>query len=349
MALIKLSLLNRLTKAALLLVVISLHGSFVDEEVGISVHPDFTPTIEEHLGDGDHVPLESISFYSKKNDTSRERIVRQGQLKITKNALATVLICHGYMCDKTDTGFLRTIFKDYNVLTFDFRAHGQNTAKQYCTFGREEAFDVIGAVNFLKSRPEVQGKPIIAYGFSMGAVSAIEAQSRHGKLFDAMILDCPFDSSDFLLARGFDKLKLTLFGVEMPFPGRELLQKYAYNPHVQSLIKTLLKTVAKMDATEIKTRIMPVSPVESIEKVGVPCLFITCKHDEKVPVDSVIAVYSGAKGYKRLWITNGRRHFDSFFYNPEKYVHRVHDFIGQFLAGNLAQDKSSHIYQDPNG
>jgi uncharacterized protein len=345
---IKVSSLQGITKAMLLLVVVSIHGSFIDEGVEIAVKPAFTPIIEEPSNVHGDTVVEPISFYAQRTTNSQDRIVRQGALKTKKDAPATVVICHGYMCDKNDTGFLRSVFKDYNVLTFDFRAHGQNTARQYCTFGHDEAHDVIGAVNFVKSRPEIANKPIIAYGFSMGAVSAIEAQSRQGKLFDAMVLDCPFDSSDFLLARGFEKLKLNLFGLVVPMPGRFILQKYAYNPYVQSLVKTLLKTVAKMDATEIKTRIMPVSPVESVEKVSVPCFFITCKNDEKVPVDSVVAVYAGAKGYKRMWITNGRRHFDSFFYNPEKYVHRVNDFIAQFIAGKFAQDTSAQIYQDPH-
>jgi len=344
---IKLSSLQEITKAMLLLVVVSIHGSFIDEGADPVVRPAFNPVIEEQSYVHGDAVVEPISFYSQKSKDSTDRIVRQGALKTQKGAKATVVICHGYMCDKNDTGFLRSVFKDYNVLTFDFRAHGQNTARQYCTFGHDEALDVIGAVDFVKTRPELAGKPIIAYGFSMGAVSAIEAQARHGKLFDAMILDCPFESSDFLLVRGFEKLQLNLFGLTIPMPGRNILHKYAYNPYVQSLVKTLLKTVAKLDATEIRTRIVPVSPVESVEKVSVPCFFITCKNDEKVPVDSVVAVYSGAKGYKRMWITNGRRHFDSFFYNPEKYVYRVNDFIEQFMAGKL-KDVSEKIFQDPH-
>ena len=102
-----------------------------------------------------------------------------------------------------------------------------------------------------------------------------------------------------------------------------------------------------MDGLHINTHIMPVNPVESIEAVSVPCLFITCKNDEKVSVDAVTAVYAGKPGYKRLRITNGRRHFDSFFYNPEKYAYKVHQWIEKFLNGDFKNKVQEKIVQDP--
>ena len=52
-------------------------------------------------------------------------------------------------------------------MTFDFRGHGKNNEGQYCTFGRDEALDVIAAVKFIKSDPELQKLPLFVYGFSM--------------------------------------------------------------------------------------------------------------------------------------------------------------------------------------
>ncbi len=39
--------------------------------------------------------------------------------------------------------------------------------------------------------------------------------------------------------------------------------------------------------------------------------------------------------YKVLWLTNGRRHFDSYFYNPEKYVKEIRTFIDKAVNGSL--------------
>ena len=77
-----------------------------------------------------------------------------------------------------------------------------------------------------------------------------------------------------------------------------------------------------------------------------PIFFIHCKNDQKVPVDQVINVYEGAAGYKRLWLTNGRRHYDSFFYNPEKYIENVREFYNQYLDGQLEDLPQEGIVED---
>jgi pimeloyl-ACP methyl ester carboxylesterase len=179
----------------------------------------------------------------------------------------------------------------------------------------------------------------------MGAVAAIQAQANQTmmphentqpkKLFDAMILDCPYDTSENVLKQALENFKITIFGYTFDLPGRKFLEKYAFNPYVQSFLKAALRTVAHLDATRTNTFIHPVKPVDSIKHVDIPCLFIHCAYDEKVSVQAARNLYANAAGYKRLWITQGRGHFDSFFYNPEKYVFKVQRFIEQFLNREL--------------
>lgn len=294
------------------------------------------------------VTVEHVVLYPQEEHGSSKRITRNGFLARSDNAKATILICHGFMCDKYDVGMLRRIFKtkQFNVMTFDFRAHGQNGEGQYCTFGRDEALDVIAAGIFLRNHPNLCDKPLFAYGFSMGAVSAIEAQGLESELFDAMILDCPFDSSERVIKTGLDCLKCSLFGYEFDVPGKELLQKYAFHPYVQALVKAVLKTVAQMDATGVSTNFCPLYPAESVKRITIPLFFIHCKKDQKVSVDQVKHVYEGAAGFKRLWLTNGRRHYDSFFYNPEKYIENVRQFYNQVLNGELDNMPQEEVIED---
>lgn len=294
--------------------------------------------------------LEPITFTSHSpcyDEHGLVTIMRKGFLLKKPNAQATVLVCHGFMCDKFDTAFLRMIFPVCcNVMTFDFRAHGENVGEeQYCTFGRDEAHDVIAAVNYLKARPDTGQLPIIAFGFSMGAVAAIQAQAAYPNLFCAMILDCPYDHSKNVIKKGLENLKFSLFGYQFSLPGKELLEQYAFHPYVQSLLKAVLKTVANMDATATNTYIYPVSPMDSIKNVTVPCFFIHCKNDEKVSVGAARNLFNGARGTKWLWLTDGRRHFDSFFYNPEKYVYKVNRFIQKVLTSSL-DGKQEKIKED---
>jgi uncharacterized protein len=281
--------------------------------------------------------LQYITFTAQQEeDSAKKALQRNGILFIKPDARATILICHGFMCDKFDIGFLRrTVFPHYNVMVFDFRAHGENVdEEQCCTFGRDEAFDVIGAVNYLKSRDDIKHLPRIAYGFSMGAAAAIAAQAKDPSLFEALILDCPYDATDTVIKRSLDKLTFSLFGYSFEIPGKTLLAKFAYNSFVQSCIKMLLKTVASIDVMKTNTQIYPFSPAEAVKNIYAPCFFIQCKNDEKVPVKSAKLLFNNAQGYKRLWITEGRRHYDSIFYNPDKYMYKVNAFIMTVLNGD---------------
>jgi pimeloyl-ACP methyl ester carboxylesterase len=289
---------------------------------------------------------ERITFSARENAYSDKKIVRKGVLIKRPGAKATVLICHGFMCDKFDVSFLHLMFNEYNSMTFDFRGHGEDTEGQYCTLGRDEVYDVLGAAEFIKKHPALKDKPLIVYGFSMGAVASIIAQAQERKLFDAMILDCPFDSTDKLLERGLNQLKLNVFGYEMAFPGSAILKNYAYSPFVQSLLKAILKTFTKMDSTQINTCICPVYPEDAIKYVSVPCFFIGCIKDDKVPEEAVLAVYNGATGFKRLWLTDGRRHYDTIFYRMNEYFYRVKQFIKKCLDGSIAHKKQQKIKKE---
>ncbi len=57
----------------------------------------------------------------------------------------------------------------FNVLLFDLRNHGESAAAPPVTIGVNEARDFIGAVSFLRRRPEVDPERIGALGYSMGA------------------------------------------------------------------------------------------------------------------------------------------------------------------------------------
>ncbi len=304
--------------------------------------------IPEKTKECNGIVVEHVSLYPQVGHNCNDRITRKGVLMRCQNAKATILICHGFMCDRYDVGILRKVFKksQFNVMTFDFRAHGEDSEGQYCTFGRDESLDVIAAAQFLRNHPELEGIPLFVYGFSMGAVSSIEAQALVSDLFDAMLLDCPFDSSEKVIQSGLQGLKCTLFGYEFDLPGRDFLQKHAFHPYVQALVKAVLKTVAQMDATGVNTNFCPLYPAESAKKITVPTFFIHCKNDQKVSVEQIMNVYQNAGGYKRLWLTNGRRHYDSFFYNPEKYIENVRLFCDQVLNGDINQLPQEGIVED---
>jgi predicted alpha/beta hydrolase len=79
----------------------------------------------------------------------------------------------------------------------------------------------------------------------------------------------------------------------------------------------------------------PFNPVELAQQITVPCFFIYCENDDKIPNDAVQNIYEAVNGPKVIWKTDGRNHFDSYFYNPELYAHMARSFVELVLHGAL--------------
>ncbi len=301
-----------------------------------------TRSLEKHLSTFSHRALkkserhgfDEVVLQVSENDKG-DISLRRGELITRPNAPATVIIFHGFKCKRSDVRPLRTfMFPDYNTLIFDFRAHGVHAHPQECcSFGVDEVKDVKAAVDFVKTHPLLKNKPVIAYGISMGAAAAIEAQSRYdNSLFDALIIDSPFDSMENVVTRGLNDLRYPIWGFDVLLPLRTLLQKSMYSSLTNGILRTLLRLVG-LDATPVATCLKPVSPIESIKHVTVPCLIIGCGQDATVPVQAFEKVYeNAATDQKELWIVDGTEHLDTFFHRPEEYIHKVRDFLTQILS-----------------
>ncbi len=275
-----------------------------------------------------NIQTEAIIFDAFVDASKQATLQRRGILVRRKDPIGTVVICHGYLGCKRDALALKHLFPKYNVLVFDFRAHGDDRQGQISTIGRDEAFDVIGAVHTIKADPTMHDKPIIAFGFSMGAVSAIQAQSIDDQLFDAMILDCPFDSTDDAMRRGLEeKMQITLFGQKFTIPGKQFLLDHMYDESAQAITQFLFQAITKLDGKAITTKFVQVRPVDAVKKITVPCFFIHCENDKKVPIYAVEQLYKNKPGFKRLWITQGKWHFGSYHNNPELYWYKVNKFL----------------------
>ena len=275
--------------------------------------------------------IEHISFYAQKDVCSNEMLKRNGILTRNPDAKATILILHGFGGDKQEVGPLRLMLRKFNVISFDFRAHGEHKCEQLSTIGHDEVYDVFGVVNWIKNDPELGKLPIIAFGLSMGAVAAIEAQSKDPDLFIAMFLDTPFTTSDSIIESLTSNIKL--FGYDIEFLKR-LIRQYAFTPIGQSIIKSFLK-LKYGELIKVDTYMKPIYPIESIKQITIPICLIVCKNDDKVPYKEVIKLVDAHPGRTRLIVTGGRQHCDSIFHMPEEYKNLLNDFINAVLSGEI--------------
>jgi len=110
----------------------------------------------------------------------------------------TVIVCHGLAASKSNH---LTLAKDlvpngYNVLIFDFRAHGESGG-QLTTFGDLERRDVLGAVRWVRANKAGESKRLLGLGVSMGAAALIAAaadDSPEGKAIDAVAVYGTYDA-----------------------------------------------------------------------------------------------------------------------------------------------------------
>lgn len=85
----------------------------------------------------------------------------------------------------------------YHVALYDARNHGQSASHGPVTFGYAEANDLLGLLDYLATRPDVNTEKIATVGFSMGANTVLYALSRTTAV-QAAVLVQPTTPSHFM-------------------------------------------------------------------------------------------------------------------------------------------------------
>lgn len=134
-----------------------------------------------------------LSYQNVEFKSRQGNLTLKGWLIPALNSNKAMIIAHGYRGNRTDQPIL-SLARDmhqrgYNVLVFDFRGSGQSEG-DLVTVGQLETEDLLGAIDYVKGRPEISQK-IVLLGFSMGATTSLLAGARDPEV-DAVIADSPF-------------------------------------------------------------------------------------------------------------------------------------------------------------
>ncbi|MGD0461540.1 MAG: alpha/beta hydrolase [Tepidisphaeraceae bacterium] len=112
----------------------------------------------------------------------------------------TLLICPGSRAGSYLILAKTFLDEGYNVLIFDFRAHGQS-AGQIISFGDHERRDVLGAVRWLRDSEPQACRRIVGVGIDTGAAALLAAAadpSQEGRAFTSLAVFGCYDRFDNL-------------------------------------------------------------------------------------------------------------------------------------------------------
>lgn len=257
-----------------------------------------------------------IEYYEKINFSSlKDNLTLDGYLITCSNSKKTIIVCHGYGDSKFMVGGRRPsdvkvdnlklaklfLDKGFNTLIFDFRGHGSYASKKGVTIGFNEQQDLLGAINFIKSKGI--GDTIGLIGFSMGASTALSVLDKTTDVSFA-IADSPFsDLKNYLKSN----MKIWTGLPDFPFVPMILFNfKLIYGVNYST-----------------------VSPLRSLGKSDIPILLIHGKKDTTIPHTESVSMEKALKNRKsKLVLFDDSVHVGSYF----AYTKRYEDVLKNFLS-----------------
>lgn len=218
----------------------------------------------------------------------------------------TLVICHGAGANKGNFIWFLGPFaqRGYNVVFFDFRAHGASDGRT-TTYGLRERLDVRGVVDWLKRERPMQSRTIVGLGSSQGAMALALAAADDPRI-DAVILDSPFTSPRELVA--YHATRLPGLG---PLLGNWLLALASAQTATDFFAPSAERAVAAMGPR--------------------PVMVIHGDRDVIMPREHSQRLLEAATGPRKIWFGTGP-HSNIVTDDPSGYREQVFEFLDRTLG-----------------
>jgi pimeloyl-ACP methyl ester carboxylesterase len=167
---------------------------------------------------------------------------------------SVIIICHGWaMCkdSKVFKGLSEDLFKHHDIITLDFRGHGQSSGS--FTFTAKEPQDLEAVVAFAKTRY----KKVTLMGFSLGSAISIIHAASHKDVENVIAVSAPVS---------FEKIE------------NEFYRKEAFIPSIKKFEFWRSFTIRPGNLFLPKTN--PIDVVEHLEDI--PILFLSGGKDRTI-------------------------------------------------------------------
>lgn len=195
----------------------------------------------------------------------------------------------------------------FALLMFDYRHRGQSEGDAI-TMGLREQEDLLGALDVLSTRPEVDAARIGAFGMSMGGAISTLVAARDNRI-KALVLEAPFPTFDTVLDRGIRHYS----GGHLPH--------YPFSPMAKVVLERRIR--GSVDGIAPARVIASLSPR--------PVFIIADELDVLIGADESERVYEAAAEPKSFWLIPGADHARGWQTAPAEYEQHLRDFFREAL------------------
>ena len=216
------------------------------------------------------------------------------------------ILVHGYGRDQT---FANDYAEEYlkrgwNVLTPDLRGCGTSEGI-YLTMGTLESQDIKLWIEKIVEKDS--DAKIILHGVSMGAATVMMTAALEPENLVAVVEDCGYTSAYEMFTAQLEKI----FGLP-EFP-----------------IMPIVDVVSKI---KVGVAISDAAPIESVERISVPILFIHGDADKLVPYEMMNRLFDATpSAFKDKFSVEDAGHADAKSKNPDAYFDRVFKFLSHAM------------------
>jgi pimeloyl-ACP methyl ester carboxylesterase len=272
----------------------------------IYTHP---PRIALHGSPADlGLAYDNVSFHSR-----LDQVRLDGWFIPSAGSTRMIILLHGmngnrWMPDAFPQLSLRLHQHGFNVLTFDFRGEG-TSASATATLGFHEQYDVLGAVDYVRSRLHNPTAHFGLIGHSMGASTALLAAADDPTDIRAVVADSAFADLSRLVNADVTKV-------------------------VGSWSSIVTWTI--LHETPLLTGFDPaaVKPLQALRSLThTPVFYIAGTADDMVPCSDALELYQHTPDRgSQLWLVPGAFHVWSYHMQPKIYLSRILAFFQHSLS-----------------
>lgn len=272
---------------------------FLSEQV---LHPK--PRVEDHDLDDFPLPVDPVSFPSRDGTRLAGWFIPAPDGSCPA---AGIVLSHGWARSRCEllphANFLHRA--GFAVLMFDYRHRGASCGDAI-TMGVRERDDLLGAIDALCGRPEVDARRVGVFGMSMGGVVAVLVGARDGRVH-TIVAEAPFASHAAIMNRA--------------------LHHYFHLPSFP--VAPLARWIFERRVGESLDDVEPIDFVADVSPR--PIFIMACERDAVIGGEETERLYHAAAEPKRFWLIVGADHARGWQAAGAEYEQRVISFFQETL------------------